>query len=232
VTRVLSAARLHLVHPLVVFGVPWMVGTISFAINWAVWALADVAEHDPSNFTGGVLALYITVCVVFVQALTQMLPFAMGVSLSRRAYWLGTALVGVLSALGYGVALAVLNAIGQATGGWGVNLNFWVPTPLIAGNFGLQVLYSGGPMLALVFVGIAIGVVQKRWGTDALWALLLLTVVVLGGLAVLVTGLSAWGDVWGWLTDRSALTLAFAIPTAVALVIAAASYRGIRRVVP
>jgi hypothetical protein len=232
VNRVLSAARLHLVHPLVVFGVPWMVGGISFVINWAIWALADVAEHDPNNFTGGVTALYITVCVVFVQALTQMLPFAMGVSLSRRTYWLGTALVGVLSALGYGIALAVLNEIGQATDGWGVGLNFWVPTPLLADSFLLQVLYSGGPMLALVFLGIAIGVVFKRWGSNGLWAMVLLSVVVIGGLAVLATGLSAWGDVWTWLTDRSALTLTLGIPTAIAAVVAAASYGGIRRVVP
>ncbi|MGY1704163.1 hypothetical protein ACI79C_06280 [Geodermatophilus sp. SYSU D00697] len=230
--RVLAAARLHLVHPLVTFGVPWMVGTTSFAINWAVWALADVAEHDPNNFAGGVSALYITVCVVFVQALTQMLPFAMGISLSRRTYWLGTALVGVVSALGYGIALAVLNEIGQATGGWGVDLNFWVPTPLLADNFLLQVLYSGGPMLALIFVGLGIGVVYKLWGANGLWALAILTVVVIGGFAVLTTGLSAWGDVWGWLTDRSAITLTFGIPAAIAAVAAAASFGGIRRVVP
>ncbi|MGY1689067.1 hypothetical protein [Geodermatophilus sp. SYSU D01105] len=229
--RVLAAARLHLVHPLVTFGVPWMVGAISFAINWAIWALADVAEHDPNNLTGGVSALYITVCVVFVQALTQMLPFAMGISLSRRTYWLGTALVGVVSALGYGIALAALNEIGQATGGWGVDLNFWVPTPLLADNFLLQVLYSGGPMLALVFVGLGIGVVYKLWGANGLWALSLLTIVV-GGLAVLTTGLSAWGDVWGWLTDRSAFTLTSGIPAAIAAVAAAASFGGIRRVVP
>jgi len=232
VNRVLAAARLHLVHPLVTFGVPWMVGTTSFVINWAVWALADVAEHDPNNFTGGVSALYITVCVVFVQALTQMLPFAMGISLSRRTYWLGTALVGVVSALGYGIALAVLNEIGQATGGWGVGLNFWVPTPLLADDFVLQVLYSGGPMLALVFVGLGIGVVYKLWGASGLWTLAILSVVVIGGLAVLTTGLSAWGDVWGWLTDRSAITLTVGIPVAIAAVAAAASFGGIRRVVP
>ena len=36
-------------------------------------------------------------CVVFVQAVTQLLPFAMGVSLSRRTYWLGVALVAASS---------------------------------------------------------------------------------------------------------------------------------------
>jgi hypothetical protein len=230
--RVLAAARLQTVHPLVIFGVPWMVGGISFVINWAIWALADIAEQDPNNFTGGVTALYITVCVVFVQALTQLLPFAMGVSLSRRAYWLGTALVGVLSALGYGIALAVLNEIGQATGGWGVGLNFWVPTPLLADSFLLQVLYSGAPMLALIFLGIAIGVVFKRWGPNGVWALTILSVAALGGLAVLVTGLEGWGDVWGWLTDQSAITLAVGIPAAIAAVVAALSYGGMRRVVP
>jgi hypothetical protein len=230
--RVLAAARLQLVHPLVVFGVPWMVGGISFGINLAIWALADVAEHDPNNFTGGILALYITVCVVFVQALTQMLPFAMGVSLSRRTYWLGLALVGVLSALWYGVALAVLNEIAQATGGWGVDLNFWVPTPLLADNVGLQVLYSGAPMLGFIFVGMGIGVVFKRWGANGLWALLLLAVLFFGGLAVLATGLQAWGDVWGWLSDQTAVTLTIALPAAIAAVIAALSYGGLRRIVP
>ncbi|MGK5111606.1 MULTISPECIES: hypothetical protein [unclassified Geodermatophilus] len=230
--RVLAAARLQVVHPLVIFGVPWMVVGISFALNVAIWGLADVAQHDPNNFTGGVTALYITVCVVFVQALTQLLPFAMGVSLSRRTYWLGTALVGVLSALGYGIALAVLNEIGQATGGWGVDLNFWVPTPMLVDNFFLQVLVSGAPMLALIFTGIGIGVVFKRWGSNGLWTLVILSVLFSGGLAVLATGLNAWGDVWRWLTDQSTGTLAIGIPVAIAAVVAALSYGGIRRVVP
>jgi len=230
--RVLAAARLQVVHPLVIFGVPWLVVGISFGLNVAIWALADVARHDPNNFTGGVTALYITVCVVFVQALTQLLPFAMGVSLSRRTYWLGTALVGVLSALGYGIALAVLNEIGQATGGWGVDLNFWVPTPMLVDNFFLQILVSGAPMLALISIAIGIGVVYKRWGSNGLWTLTILSVLFFGGLAVLATGLNAWGDVWRWLTDQPTGTLAIGIPVAIAAVVAALSYGGIRRVVP
>src|SRR5205085_1959252 len=39
--RVLAAARLHLVHPLVGLGVPWLVGGISFAMNWLIWHFAD-----------------------------------------------------------------------------------------------------------------------------------------------------------------------------------------------
>src|SRR4051794_34113928 len=116
--RVLAAARLQLVHPLVILGMPWMIVSSSFAINWAIWSLADIRHQPGAGFTGGVAALYITVLVVFVQTVTQLLPFAMGVSLSRRTFVLGTALVAGLQALGYGIALAALTAIENATDGW------------------------------------------------------------------------------------------------------------------
>lgn len=230
--RVLAAARLQVVHPAVILGIPWLVVGISFAINVAIWGLAGLRDEPGAGFTGGVLALYITVCVVFVQAVTQLLPFAMGVSLSRRTYWLGVALVGVLSALGYGIALAALDAIGDATDGWGVGLSFWAPTPMQADNFFLQVLVSGTPMLAFIFSGIGMGVIVKRWGPNGLWALALLLLVLIGGLAVLVTGLGAWTTVGSWLADRSLVTLSVGLPLVIGLAVAALSYAGIRRVVP
>lgn len=230
--RVLSAARLQIVHPAMIFGIPWLVVAISFAINWAIWALADLRSVPDAGFTGGVMALYFTVLVVFVQAFTQLLPFAMGVSLSRRAYWLGVALVGVLSALGYGIALAALTALGDATDGWGVGLQFWAPEPIATESFALQVVYSGAPMLAFIFSGIGIGVVFKRWGAAGLWALAIGLVLLLGGLAVLVTGLDAWGAVGGWFADRSVATLSIGLPAALAVAVAGLSFVAVRRVVP
>ena len=64
---------------------------LSFAINLAIWHLTPAGAQD-GGFTGGVLALYITAMIVYVQAVTQLLPFAMGLSLSRRTFYLGTAL--------------------------------------------------------------------------------------------------------------------------------------------
>src|SRR3954469_17826512 len=117
--RVLTAARLQLIHPAVILGIPWAIVASSFAINWAIWSLADLQHQPGADFTGGVLSLYITVAIVFVQAVTQVLPFASGVSLGRRTFYLGTALMGMAQALGYGIVLAVLTAIEGATDGWG-----------------------------------------------------------------------------------------------------------------
>jgi hypothetical protein len=231
--RVLAAARLQLVHPLVILGVPWMVGTVSFAINWAVWRIVDIRSLEGDDgVTGGVLALYITVLVVFVQAVTQLMPFAMGISLSRRSYFLGTCLVGVGMALGFGVVLALLDAVESATGGWGVGLHFWTPSLLDVDGFLPQVAASGAPMLALIAAGVGMGVVSKRWGPNGVWGLVIGSIVVLGGAAVLVTWMGAWLDLGRWLADQSLMTLAVGLPLALAVLLGALAFAGIRRVVP
>ena len=231
--RVLAAARLQLVHPMAILGVPWMVGALSFAINWAVWRIVDIRSLEGEDgFTGGVLALYITVLIVFVQAVTQLMPFAMGISLSRRSYFLGTCLVGVGMALGFGAILAVLDAVESASGGWGVGLQFWTPPPVDVDGFLPQVAVSGAPMLALIAAGVGMGVVTKRWGPNGVWGLIISGTVVLGGAAVLVTWMRAWTDLGRWLIDQSVMTLAVGLPLALATALGLLAFAGIRRVVP
>ena len=230
--RVVGVVRLHQAHPLVIFGVPWMVVGISFVINVAIWGLADIAAQDPDATTGGVVSLYITVLAVFVQAVTQMFPFAMGLSLSRRTFYLGTALVAAAQSLGYGLALTGLAAAEDVSGGWGVGLDFWAPGIVDVGNPALQVLVFATPMLAFAFLGMGIGVVFKRWGTTGVWTLVLATLVVVGLLVILVTWQQAWGAVAGWLTGQSIATLALTLPAVLAAVCAAASFAGLRRAVP
>jgi hypothetical protein len=229
--RVLAAARLHLINPVVILGIPWLVVAVSFAINLAVWHLTP-AGADNGGFTGGVMALYITVLVVYVQAVTQLLPFAMGVSLSRRTFYLGTVLVAVVQSLFYGVALSVLVALENATGGWGADMSYWAPGPFEVGNPALQVLTSGAPMLTFAFIGVGIGIVYKRWGQAGTWGLIIGTMLVFGGLAILIGWLDAWSAVGSWFADQSLLTLTVGLPALVALIAALASYPGIRRVVP
>jgi hypothetical protein len=230
-TRVLQAARLHLVNPLVILGIPWLIVGVSFAVNIAVWHLTPAGEADGS-FSGGVLALYFTVLVVYAQAVTQLLPFAMGVGLSRRAFYLGTTVVAVVQALLYGLALAVLAALERATGGWGTNLDFWAPGPFAVGNVALQILVYAAPMLAFMFVGISLGVTQKRWGPAGVWGVMIGALLAVGLLAVLFGWLGFWAVVWGWLTEQTLVTLAVGLPVALGVAFAAFSYAGIRHVVP
>ncbi|MCZ2817099.1 hypothetical protein [Modestobacter sp. VKM Ac-2984] len=231
--RIVSAARLQAAHPLVSLGVPWMVVGISFAINLAIWGLADLDAHPGnSSNTGGIASLYITVLVVFAQLVTQVFPFAMGLSLSRRAYYLGTAVAALLQSLAFAFALTVLTAVENATNGWGVGLDFWAPGAIDVGNPALQVAVFALPMLAACFLGIGIGVVFKRWGAMGIYVLVLATLVVIGAGVVLMTWQRAWGDLWSWLTGWSVETATLGLPAVLAIALAALTYLGLRRAVP
>jgi hypothetical protein len=230
-TRVLQAARLHLIHPAVMLGIPALVVGVSFALNLATWHLTPAGEDD-GGFTGGVAALYITVLVVFTQAVTQLLPFAMGISFSRRSFYLGTALIAVAQSLAYGVALSVLVAVENATEGWGARMSYWAPGIFEVADPVLQVFVSGAPMLACAFVGVAIGVVHQRWGQAGTWGLIIGSTVLAGGLVLLISWLDAWRAVGDWFTDQSTATLTIGLPVGVALISALAAYPGVRRVVP
>jgi len=229
--RVLLAVRLHFVHPLVAIAMPWVIVGLAFAINLAIWHLTPAGAED-GGFTGGILALYITLLIGYVQSVTQLLPFAMGMSLSRRSFYLGLSAVALLEALGYGVILSALTAVEQATGGWGADMAFWAPGPLDVDNAALQVLVSGAPILLFAFLGIGMGVVSKRWGPSGAWIVTLGSTIFFGALSILITWRDWWGAIGTWLADQSVTTLAVGLPVAVAAALAVVSFAGIRRVVP
>jgi hypothetical protein len=231
-SRIVSAARLQLAHPLVVLGVPWLVVASSFAINLAIWGLADIGRQPDASYTGGLASLYITVVVVFSQTMTQMFPFAMGLSLSRRTYYLGTATAALAQSVAFGVVLTVLDALEDATDGWGVGLQFWAGGGLDVGNPLLQLVVFTVPMLAACSIGMGIGVVFKRWGAPGLYGLSLGTLLLGGGLAILVTWRAGWTELWSWLTDRSVESLTIGLPAVLAVAVAGLTYLGLRRTVP
>jgi hypothetical protein len=231
--RVLGAARMHLTHPLLSVGIPWAIVFSSFAINLAIWGVGGVGDETNGDATtGGLASLYITVAIVFIQAVTQMFPFAMGLSLSRRDFYLGTALTAVVQSLGYALALTVLAAIEDATDGWGMQLSFWAPGPLDVDNPALQVAVFGLPMLACAFLGMAIGVVVKRWGAIGLYVLGLSTLLVSGAVAFVATWQQRWQEIGSWMVDLSVTSLTIAIPAVAALALAGLAFFGIRRAVP
>ncbi|RFU21455.1 hypothetical protein [Geodermatophilus marinus] len=230
--RVLVAARLHLPHSQLTFGIPWLVVLASFAVNYALWAVADIGAESPDAWTGGLFSLYAVLFFTYVAAFTQLLPFAMGISLGRRTFYLGTVLVACVQAVAFSLALTVLAAVERVTDGWGVRLAFWAPPPLAVDDHLLQVLVYLGPMLASIAVGVGSGVVVKRWGASGAWTLVIGVLLLAGASAVLVTGLEGWAAVGRWLVDRTLLQLAFVGPALVAVAVAALSWLGLRRVVP
>ncbi|MCZ2846355.1 hypothetical protein [Modestobacter sp. VKM Ac-2978] len=230
--RVLGAARLQLINPLLSVGIGWAIVALAFVVNLAIWGVGDLDTSASDSNTGGLAALYITVLVTYIQAVTMVFPLAMGLSLSRRVFYLGTALVAVVQAVVFGITLAALTAVENATNGWGVGLEFWAPGAVDVGNPALQVVVFAVPMMAFAFMGIGLGVLYKRWGATGIYALTAALIVGTGALVVLLTWRRAWDDLGAWLTDRSVESFAIGLPAVAALALAALAYLGLRRAVP
>ena len=229
--RVLSAARLHFARPWVVLGIPWLIVLASFALNAVIWGTTPVSEADGAG-TGGLITLYATVLIVYVQAVTQLLPFGMGMGLSRRAFYLGTALAAVAQAAGYAVVLTVLGVVENATGGFGLGLDFWRPSAILVDNPVLQFAVYALPLVACAAIGTGLGIMLKRWGPASLYALAVASVAVLVGALALIGWLDAWQQIGPWFADQTLVTFAIALPLLTTAVVGALSFAGLRRVVP
>ena len=231
--RVLGAARMHLAHPLLSVGIPWLIVGTSFALNVAIWKVGNVAETVPGDgSTGGLASLYIAVGMVFAQSVTMIFPFAMGLSLSRRAFYLGTALTAVVQSVGNAAVLLALAAVEGATNGWGVGLRFWMPGYLDVANPALQFLVYAVPMLACASLGMALGVVFKRWGAPGLYALTLGVLLIAGLAAVWATWQQVWSDVGGWFAEQTVASLTITLPAVLTVGLAGLAFLGLRRSVP
>ncbi|MGH3418056.1 MAG: hypothetical protein ACRDOD_00440, partial [Streptosporangiaceae bacterium] len=135
----ISAARYQLTDRYVVVVLPWLVLALNFLITVAI-----VLPGRPGHvaYTGGLSSIYVVLIVTGALSISRQLPFALALGLSRRSYYIGTALFAVALAAVYGLALTVLQLIERATGGWGLRLEFFRVRYLLAGPWYLTWLTS------------------------------------------------------------------------------------------
>lgn len=222
--RVLAVARMHLTDRLMLFGFPPAILASAFVINLAIFA----GEPPHSRTTGAVSSIFIVVVISAMLMTARGLSFTMSMGASRRAFALGTALVGGLLAAAFGVLLLVCNRIESATRGWGLRGHFftfsWVDRNLAAGWLLATVL-----MAAMFLLGAWLSTIWLRWSQAGVVAGCVAAVVVFGGLAALVTWLGGWSSVGNWFGALSPLTAA-GWAALVCLALGGASYLTLRRV--
>lgn len=225
--RIWNVVRLHLTNTWVIVQTPAIILALIFAVNYAIWAVLDVSISmdsgeavDGTQWSGAATFIFVYMSVVAAQAITVTFPFALGYSVTRREYYLGTSLLFVLVSAGYAVGMAILAAIEEATGGWGLGGHMF--TAIYFGTEGglarLFVFFS--LFLFFFFAGAAIATVYMRWrmyGMIAFWAAL---GVLLIGLVALFTYTDTWSAVGEWFATNGASGVAawLLLPTAVAAV--------------
>ena len=238
--RVLAVTRLQFVNRWTMFYLPAIILGAILLLNMAIWYIvlaslptgADVAHAEKGfQYTGAVFYIFIYMLVVAVQAISRTFPFALGFGVTRRNYYLGTALSFVVLALGFSVLLTVLSIIELATGGWGVGGHMFTPTYLTNASFGLRFVMYLCLFLFFLFVGSAIASVYVRWRAFGITAFFAIIALLLVGAIAIITLNHYWSAVGNWLatTGSVGLTAWLLVPAAIAAI---AGFFVLRRATP
>jgi hypothetical protein len=229
--RVLRVARVQLTTWPQSFGWPVAILGISFLFNFAFFvSIGDELEGGPVTY--GLVSIYIFQLIMASQMLTQGFSFAVGLNVTRRTFFAAASAVIGLQSIAFAMLLYALSIVEQLTGGWGMALRYFTVLPITQTYSPVSVIVFLVPMLLFSYVGLFLGVVAKRWGTNGVMLLILLSIVVLGGLVVLINWVDGWPSVGDWIGGQPGLALAAGwtlLPLAVA---AAGSYGLTRRAIP
>jgi hypothetical protein len=228
-TTWIKVARFHLVDRFSYTAMPWAALAIAFVINLAIADAERGGGGSTQIATGAVAAIYVFFFAVGILNISQSLPFAFALGVSRRSYYVGTVMLAVSLAAVYGLALALLQVIEQASDGWGVALHFFRVGYILPGPWYLTWLTSF-VLLTLTFVfGMWVGLIFRRWGMLGLLACALPPVAALVVGIVVISNAQAWPSIGQFFTTLS--TAGFTgLLAALAVVLVGGGYATMRRV--
>ena len=224
--RTIKVMRLHLVNRLTYVGIPWIITGVALVVSIVVALLisATVPEAGRQDalqgmgYSWAVLSPLWYLAVVGVQAVSAVFPFAMGFSITRREYALGTLLTYVVIAAFNATGWAILTEIERAINESGVVFHHF--TALWFGEAGAGTVWLSLFSLQVLLFAVtsAFAAVYARWramGMLVLWVAVALVVLGLMAFAVL-TGMAP--PVLDWLLGMPATSVcaALLLPSALA----------------
>lgn len=237
--RIVNVMRLHFANPWTTIILPWMILGIIFAANLAIWALifANVSEEpdradvaDGISYSGGIYYIFVYMMVVAIQAVSITFPFAQGYGVTRRDFYLGSALTFVVLALMYSAGLTILSVIEQLTNGWGFGGRMFAPVYLGDSWVGHFFMYFV-TMLFFFFVGAAIAAVWVRWKALGVTAFFIALGALLIGAAALMTFTGTWSIVGNFFAGAG-LIGSFAWSLVITAIAAVTGFFILRRATP
>ena len=226
--RILPVARLQIPAWPHILGWTWSMMAVTFGLN----LLSVLANHDPGDgvtTTGGVASLYGIAIGMATISVTQIFPYALGMSVTRREFYLAWSLLAAAQSVAYALVLCLLRAVEQATGYWGTGMRYFSLPFMDDANPVLLLLGYAVPMLVVTHLGILFGTVYLRWGTTGVLASLTLAFTALGLAAALITWTRQWHAIGRWLLDQSPTALLAGWPVLVAAAFAVGGFTLIRR---
>ncbi len=222
-----NVARYHLVDRLSFVALPWGIMAFSFLVNVAI--SASVPHGSQGIYTGGLATIYVFLLICGALVMTRSLPFGLMLGISRRTYYLGTALLVLVLGVVYGLGLTLLQIAERATGGWGMSLHFFRVPWLLDGPWYQVWLTSFVLLVAFFLYGMWYGLVYRRWNVPGLVAFVAAQILAALLVVVAVSATHSWSAVGHFFTTLTVLALT-GVLAAVAAAMGLGGLTTIRRV--
>jgi hypothetical protein len=237
-----NVARYHLIQRFGYLVLPWAALAFGFIVSLISIAFTPAGHHavlssqglvrvtnTGGRYSGSLAIMYVFFFVMGMVSIGRSLPFGLTLGVSRRSYYIGTALLAIALAVANGLGLTILQAIERATGGWGMGAYLFRVPYILNGPWYLTWLTSTVALALLFGYGMWFGIVYRRWNLGGTTAFIGAQVAVLLAAALVITWANAWTGTGHFFTALSAagLTGLLAVATAALL---AGGYATIRRV--
>jgi len=221
--RIGNVVRLHFVNKSTLVVVPWIVMAAVFVFSMTIWLIVTIASDGAAGregnlYSGATNWIFVYMLVVAVQAVNLTFPYALGMSVTRREYALGTGAAFLAVSVVYGLVLTVLSYVEQATGGWGMNGHFFAIPHVTTGEWWQRWFVFFVGFAFFFFVGWVAAATFVRWRAFGLLTLGLCFAVALIGVLALITLTNSWPAVGAWFVSSGAAGVAawMLLPTAAA----------------
>jgi hypothetical protein len=204
---------------------------VSAAVNMAVWAAVGKADMEGA-WSGGLVTIYIVQLTVTWAGLSQHFSFAVGLNVTRRAFYTGLTFVVLGQSVLFGLFVYLSALLERATGSWGIGLKYFDPLSFLGRHPVAALLMYTVPMALVSCLGVFVGAIAKRWGAFGLFGLTLTSIVFVGFLGVLIGLLHGWPSVGSWLANQSALSIFAGWALLPTVLFAVGGYAVLRQAVP
>ena len=206
---------------------PWSILTLDFLIVLVI--VANIPRsHGQVAYTGALASIYVVLLVSGAMNISRQLPFALALGVSRRSFYAGAAMLSVVLAVVYGLALTVLQLIERGTGGWGLNMKFFRVPYLLAGPWYLSWLTSFVVLALMLAWGMWFGIVYRRWNVIGLLSFIAAQAVALTAVLLIIGGRNDWHAVARFFTTLTIEGLT-GLLAALTVALLAGGYATVRR---
>ena len=209
------------------FYVPLIIVSSSFLINVLVAFLVSSGGGE-KFYSGGVSSILVFVFVSGIITVAKTFPFAIGLSIRRIDFFVGTTVMGVIVSILFGVLLFLSAWVEYMTNYWGGRFNFF-HFPYVNDGTALEQIAMYIILLAHSFIlGFLISSFAKRFGGKGMLISSVIIMLVVTIAVYFIHHFKAWMNIFSWLFDQTAVQLAYWLVPFV-LIYLLASYILLRR---